>query len=127
MKNKLKAEDGSELYLLISLSILSLGIIQRFARALFERLEQKKSVTSYQLYVSYLELYNEEIIDLLCLPTSFSTTTTTTTPTTSTLSSTTTTKKDETKHPAIREDIHGQIYWTGVREIPVHNIQELLE
>ncbi|ORZ25619.1 P-loop containing nucleoside triphosphate hydrolase protein, partial [Absidia repens] len=99
----------------------SQGIIQRFASSLFERLGQKTSATSFQLYVSYLELYNEEIIDLLCSPTPSSTTTTT-----STLSSTTN-KKDETKHPAIREDVHGQIYWTGVREIPVHNIQDLLE
>ncbi|KAI8343428.1 P-loop containing nucleoside triphosphate hydrolase protein [Chlamydoabsidia padenii] len=101
----------------------SQGIIQRFAKALFERLEQKKKETIYQVYVSYLELYNEEIIDLLSTTTQSSTTTTSSTKTTPTPI-----KKDDGKQqPAIREDIHGQIYWTGVHEILVTNKQELLE
>jgi hypothetical protein len=100
---------------------LPLGIIQRFTHELFERLEHKKNDTTFQIYVSYLELYNEDIVDLLCTGSSSSSSSTTTT------TVTTSTKKDETKQPAIREDIHGQIYWTGVREMPINNKHELLE
>ncbi|KAI8069465.1 P-loop containing nucleoside triphosphate hydrolase protein [Gongronella butleri] len=80
----------------------SQGIVQRFASTLFERLEQRRAHTTFQVYVSFLELYNEEIVDLL------------------------ETKKDR-EQPAIREDIHGQLYWTGVREIQVHHAGQLLE
>ncbi|KAI8088706.1 P-loop containing nucleoside triphosphate hydrolase protein [Halteromyces radiatus] len=79
------------------------GIIQRFAKILFERLGERESTTTYQIYVSFLELYNEEIIDLFCQN-----------------------KKDDTVHPAVREDGHRQIYWTGVREIHVQSSTELL-
>lgn len=102
----------------LSLYFIPLGIIQRFTNELFERLEQKKSDTTFQIYVSYLELYNEDIVDLLCPGSS---------PSSSSSSTTTLTKKDETKQPAIREDIHGHIYWTGVREMPINNKYELLE
>ncbi|KAI8881937.1 kinesin-domain-containing protein [Backusella circina FSU 941] len=77
------------------------GIIHRFANTLFSRmndLQLEGTVNSYQIYVSYLELYNEEINDLLL----------------------------NASHPTVREDIHGNIYWSGLKEERIFSTQELL-
>jgi hypothetical protein len=63
-----------------------------------ETLQHEGTVNSFQIYVSYLELYNEEINDLL-------------------LSS---------GHPTVREDVHGHIYWSGIKEERIYSTQELL-
>ncbi|KAG0166889.1 Kinesin-like protein kif21b [Apophysomyces sp. BC1034] len=83
------------------------GIIHRFASSLFEQLEQTHghSENAYQVYISFLELHNEDINDLLVQQNS---------------------QKDVDDHPSIREDNQGRIYWTGVREERVYNPQELL-
>lgn len=82
----------------------SQGMVQRFAYTLFERLENNKNNIKYQLYVSFMELYNEELLDLLS-----------------------STRKEEQNHPTIHEDIQGHIFCTDLKEVRVYNAIELLE
>lgn len=82
------------------------GIVPRFIYDLFKRLASKKesgAAHSYQVYVSFLELYNEDLVDLLNQQ-----------------------KKKAQVEVQIREDVHGQIYWSGVREEPCQTPDELL-
>jgi hypothetical protein len=88
-----------------------LGIIPRAIRKLFDDLhERKEKNPSYQfeVYVSFLELYNEDLIDLLN-PQSREN------------------NKKEKNDLMIREDTNGQIYWAGVKEVQVSTPDELLE
>jgi hypothetical protein len=78
------------------------GIIHRFAHSLFGMMKQQTENYKYQVYLSYLELYNEEINDLLA------------------------TKNDTEQHPSIREDTQGKIYWANVKEENVQTAEELL-
>ena len=41
------------------------GIIPRFIFDIFERLESRISTHDYKVFVSFLEIYNEELVDLL--------------------------------------------------------------
>ncbi|CAO0790906.1 unnamed protein product [Mucor circinelloides] len=65
--------------------------------------QQQKSGYRYSVKVSFVEIYNEELIDLL-----------------------------NSAHPSekppvtIREDTKGHIYWTGVKEVTVHNTDDVL-
>ncbi|KAI7872054.1 P-loop containing nucleoside triphosphate hydrolase protein [Spinellus fusiger] len=78
------------------------GIVPRFINSLFESVESMRSADhSCQIFVSFLELHNEDIVDLL--------------------SST----KREGLNCTIREDSNGQICWTGVREESVNSPEEL--
>lgn len=103
------------------LSLDMLGVVPRFIHDLFKRLEAKKQtqkVHEYQVYVSFLELYNEDFVDLL-----------------NAYSQTHSRKRSNsvsnfTPPPCevqIREDVHGQIYWSGVREEPCSSPDELLK
>lgn len=64
---------------------------------------QQKSTYRYSVKVSFVEIYNEELIDLL-----------------------------NSAHPSekppvtIREDTKGHIYWTGVKEMVVNNTNDVL-
>ncbi|CAO3612134.1 unnamed protein product [Cunninghamella echinulata] len=90
------------------------GIVPRFIADLFEKLNTKHqgSEEGYQVYVSFLELYNEELIDLLNM------------------------QDNRRRNNAgggngncdisIREDIQGNIYWSGVREEKCLNPDDLL-
>ncbi|XP_012368603.1 chromosome-associated kinesin KIF4A-like [Octodon degus] len=44
----------------------TVGIIPRVIKLLFKKIEEKRD-TEFALKVSYLEIYNEEVLDLLCL------------------------------------------------------------
>ncbi|KAI9490068.1 P-loop containing nucleoside triphosphate hydrolase protein [Zychaea mexicana] len=57
----------------------------------------------YSVKVSFVEIYNEELIDLL-------------------------NPAPPTERPpiTIREDVKGQIYWTGVKEMPVQNADDIM-
>lgn len=79
------------------------GIVPRFIDVLFEKLKEKNQLNQYEVYVSFLELYNEDIIDLLSP------------------------FKKENPNLSIREDHLGNIHWYGVREEKVSNSFELLE
>ncbi|KAF7732083.1 hypothetical protein EC973_006338 [Apophysomyces ossiformis] len=86
-----------------ALNALNEGIVPRFIGALFERLAAlQDNGHSCQVSVSFLELYNEDLVDLLC-PT-----------------------KREGFNLSIREDSHGNICWSGVKEEVVKSPQELL-
>ena len=65
---------------------------------------------SYEVAVSFLELYNEELIDLL--------------------NPTTAQKRKNgnstTTEISIREDIAGNIYWSGIREEPCNSPEDVL-
>ncbi|CEP13797.1 hypothetical protein [Parasitella parasitica] len=65
--------------------------------------QQQRSVYRYSVKVSFVEIYNEELIDLLnSAPSS------------------------EKPPVTIREDTKGHIYWTGVKEVNVHNTDDVL-
>ncbi|GAN09170.1 hypothetical protein MAM1_0248c08692 [Mucor ambiguus] len=81
------------------------GIVPRFIDSLFSSLESKRSPNySFQVCVSFLELHNEDLVDLLC-PNVRS--------------------RKEGLNLMIREDSHGNICWSGVREESVSNTAEL--
>ena len=64
---------------------------------------QQQQTRRHTVKVSFVEIYNEELIDLLnpALP-------------------------SERSPITIREDVKGQIYWTGVKEMTVHNADDVL-
>ncbi|KAI9247735.1 P-loop containing nucleoside triphosphate hydrolase protein [Sporodiniella umbellata] len=75
------------------------GIVPRCIIELFDVLKLKETQDSefkYEVKASFLELYNEEFIDLL--------------------DSATNKRRSTANEVSIREDIAGQIYWSGVRE-----------
>ncbi|KAI8136752.1 hypothetical protein BJV82DRAFT_386168 [Fennellomyces sp. T-0311] len=92
------------------------GIVPRFIRDLYKRLDHKKStVPNYdsQVFVSFLELYNEDLVDLLNMQQH---------------------QRRRTNSGAsanvcdisIRQDVQGNIYWSGIREELCSNPTELL-
>jgi hypothetical protein len=88
----------------------SIGIVPRAIRKLFNDLEERKEKNpsyQYEVYVSFLELYNEDLIDLL------------------NPQSRENNKKGKSEL-MIREDANGQIYWAGVKEVAVSNPDDLL-
>ncbi|KAG2192379.1 hypothetical protein INT46_009274 [Mucor plumbeus] len=101
------------------------GIVPRCIVDLFRNLEERSESNSefkYEVYVSFLELYNEELIDLLS-------------PQLQQASTTATKRKSGSGVPppvntavevTIREDIAGNIYWSGVREERCYNPEELI-
>ncbi|KAI8985351.1 hypothetical protein BDB01DRAFT_787734 [Pilobolus umbonatus] len=83
------------------------GIVPRCILDLFRKLQARSEAqadSTYEVYVSFLELYNEELIDLLSPQK----------------------KKGHGVEVTIREDIAGNIYWSGVREERCNNPEELL-
>ncbi|KAI8138709.1 hypothetical protein BJV82DRAFT_286826 [Fennellomyces sp. T-0311] len=80
-------------------SARSNGIVPRFIDSLFS--EIGKRPTPSQVMVSFLELYNEDLVDLL--------------------------NPVRRGDVSIREDAQGNICWMGIREEPVSNAKELLE
>lgn len=90
----------------------SLGIVPRAISLLINRLTERFQVgegESFELYVSFLELYNEEIVDLLNAQSAD--------------------RLDRTKRPvlAIREDPNGIICVTGIKEERVQREADILE
>lgn len=91
------------------------GIVPRCVFDLFRRMDEKAesdTSSSYEIYVSFLELYNEELIDLLNPQTAMK-------------------KKGITTianpvEVTIREDIAGNIYWSGVNEEQCSSAKEVL-
>lgn len=60
--------------------------------------------TRYTVLVSFIEIYNEELIDLL-----------------------NPSAPHERSPVTIREDTKGHIIWTGLREVPVSNTEDVLK
>lgn len=78
------------------------GIVPRFTDHLFRWIEaQSSNTTSYQVKVSFLELYNEDINDLLST-------------------------KENCANISIREDANGNISWSGVHELAVQGSADVL-
>ncbi|KAJ3126840.1 Kinesin-like protein kif21b [Physocladia obscura] len=88
------------------------GIVPRAIADIFSSLALKKQqpTFSFSVHVSFLELYNEDFIDLLNPR-----------PRSAASSS-----SAASFAPTIREDAHGNIIWTNVREEPVSSPKELL-
>lgn len=99
----------------------------RFIYDLFSRLHEKKQaqkLQEFQVFVSFLELYNEDFVDLLNAYSQQSHTNHT---------NSNRKRSNSVSHFApppcevqIREDVHGQIYWSGVREELCSTPDELL-
>ncbi|KAI7861727.1 hypothetical protein BDF14DRAFT_1865224 [Spinellus fusiger] len=90
------------------------GIVPRCIVDMFQKLQERTETTTdfkYEVYVSFLELYNEELIDLLNPHTANKR------------------KGNATANPVevtIREDVAGNIYWSGVKEEQCFTPDELL-
>ncbi|KAG2174943.1 hypothetical protein INT43_006005 [Umbelopsis isabellina] len=92
------------------------GIVPRFISDLFAQMEAQKLEMpefQYEISVSFLELYNEDLIDLLNRPQ------------TSRRRSTQGIPPAESVEVSIHEDVFGNIYWKGVREEPCSDPEEL--
>lgn len=76
------------------------GIVPRFVYSLFQQLQHKESLDSFQVSVSFLELHQEDLVDLL---------------------------GGKGLQLSIREDTHGNICWAGVKEEIVSDPNELME
>ncbi|KAI9284931.1 hypothetical protein BC943DRAFT_352770 [Umbelopsis sp. AD052] len=93
------------------------GIVPRFISDLYQQMEAQKSQSpdfQYQISVSFLELYNEDLIDLLNRQ-----------PNQRRRSALGMPPPDSIE-VSIREDVFGNIYWSGVREEPCADPEELL-
>lgn len=78
------------------------GILPRAIEDLFSQLQMEKEKNdqySYQVAVSFLELYNEDLVDLLC-------------------------PKENKSQMSIRENF-GRIVWIGITEIPVKSPEHI--
>lgn len=92
------------------------GIVPRFISDLFAQMEAQKLQLpefQYEISVSFLELYNEDLIDLLNRPQ------------TSRRRSTQGIPAPESVEVSIHEDVFGNIYWKGVREETCSDPEEL--
>lgn len=84
-----------------------LGITPRAVAEIFDRIkeirEESKGATTFKIKLSYVELYNEDLIDLLA--------------------------GDREARPTvqIREDVKGKIIWSGLREVPVTSAIEVMK
>lgn len=88
-----------------------LGIIPRAINQIFGQMESQVAAAGpgklkFSAKNSYIEIYNEELIDLL-VPTG--------------------TPLAERPTLQIREDKSGHILWTGLREVTVHNAREIMQ
>ncbi|CAO3644425.1 unnamed protein product [Cunninghamella blakesleeana] len=86
------------------------GIVPRFITTLFNHLSNKKQQhpdQDQQVSVSFLELHNEDLIDLLLTSSSY------------------TLKKENQPMVVIRQDNQGNICWSGIREEIVSTPQQL--
>lgn len=79
------------------------GLIPRTVRTIFERAEELRqssgSGATWECRLSFLELYNEELIDLLA---------------------------DAGVQIAVREEKDGRIIWSGVREVKVKTLADVM-
>ncbi|PKK65650.1 P-loop containing nucleoside triphosphate hydrolase protein, partial [Rhizophagus irregularis] len=86
------------------------GIVPRAISKLFTVLNKRKEKNptfDFEVYVSFLELYNEDLIDLLNPPCREN-------------------NKKGKSDLMIREDVNSQIYWAGIKEVQVSDPVELL-
>ncbi|CAG8441535.1 13398_t:CDS:2 [Acaulospora colombiana] len=86
-----------------------MGIVPRAINHLFSDLAERKAKNpayEYEVLVSFLELYNEDLIDLLNPQSREG-------------------GKKGKSELMIREDANGQIYWAGVKEVPVSSPEDL--
>lgn len=83
------------------------GITPRAVTEIFDRLaaaqREANGGLTFSAKVSYLEIYNEELIDLLAG------------------------NRDERPTVQIREDKQGNIFWSGLREVKVSSAHEVME
>ncbi|KAJ1018967.1 hypothetical protein NDA16_004770 [Ustilago loliicola] len=82
-----------------------MGIIPRAVARIFSSMRQNKpSATQYSVKVSFVEIYNEDLIDLLGDAAD----------------------GDARPHVQIREGKNGQIIWSGLREVKVANVAQVM-
>lgn len=74
----------------------------------------------FEIYVSFLELYNEEFIDLLNNPQQSKR------KSTSSQQNLNAATSNNTNEVSVREDVAGNIYWSGVKEELCYSPEELL-
>jgi kinesin family protein 4/21/27 len=86
-----------------------MGIIPRAVSTIFTRAreikEERGAAWTYTLKGSFIEIYNEDLIDLLIVDESGS---------------------GGRRDVQIREDKHGHIIWDGLREVNVKNAAEVM-
>ncbi|KAG1143734.1 hypothetical protein G6F37_005686 [Rhizopus arrhizus] len=93
----IEGQTGSGKTYSLGTGIDNQGMIHQFSYSLFNAVEEDDK---FQIFVSYLQLYNEDIDDVLSEKTAV--------------------------EPNIREDDQGNLYWPGIQE-RVYTAQELIE
>ena len=80
-----------------------LGIAPRAIAVIFDKINESTGTTTFVAKVSYIEIYNEDLIDLLV--------------------------EEGDARPAvtIREDKSGNIIWSGLKEIKVSSAEEVMQ
>ncbi|KAL8585680.1 hypothetical protein ACOMHN_053178 [Nucella lapillus] len=79
----------------------AMGIIPRILRDLFNGITERNDY-SFKVTVSYLEIYNEDLLDLLCLP-------------------------SQRQPLSIREEVNGEIKIKGLKEVQVGTLEDTLQ
>ncbi|KAG2210329.1 hypothetical protein INT47_003314 [Mucor saturninus] len=105
-----------------SVSAENEGIVPRCIIELFQILKSREAQDSEfksEIYVSFLELYNEEFIDLLNNPQQSKRRSTS-------YANTNTNNYNNPNEVSVREDVAGNIYWSGVKEEICYSPEELL-
>ncbi|CAG8434425.1 1375_t:CDS:2 [Diversispora eburnea] len=83
----------------------SQGIVPRTMSALFEKIKSEQYKTSkFTIKVSFIEIHNEDLIDLLGQG-----------------------EEEERPPVTIREDSKGNIYWTGLQEVKVNSVEDVIK
>lgn len=84
-----------------------LGLTPRAIATIFDKLYQMQASSggraSFRMKLSYIEIYNEELIDLLAGA------------------------RDVKPTVQIREDKRGSIFWSGLREVTVNSVDEVMQ
>lgn len=104
--------------------LVQIGIVPRCIVDLYQILRAREAEDQdykYEIYVSFLELYNEEFIDLLNNPQQQSKRRST-----SSQQNLNAAANSNPNEVSIREDIAGNIYWSGVKEELCYSPEELL-
>ncbi len=106
-----------------------IGIVPRCIIELFQILKNRQAQNEeykYEIYVSFLELYNEEFIDLLNNQQQSKRRSTTSDQNYTTNNTNNTNSYSNPNEVSVREDVAGNIYWSGVKEELCYSPEELL-
>jgi hypothetical protein len=111
------------------INLVYIGIVPRCIIELYQILKDREAQNEefkYEIYVSFLELYNEEFIDLLNNQQQPKRRSSTSNQNYTTNNTNNTNSYNNPNEVSVREDVAGNIYWSGVKEELCYSPEELL-